>query len=140
MGPDARPHRCAVREVRVHSSRREQMLDVTDQVGDAVRESGVMDGICLVYTPHTTCAVTVNEGYDPAVQADALRHLGKLVPREADFEHSEGNSDSHIKAICVGPSVALPVAGSELRLGHWQSIFLCEFDGPRDRQLWVLVK
>lgn len=116
------------------------MVDVTEQVREAVRASGLSEGICLVYAPHTTCGVTVNEGWDPAVQADALARLRWLVPREAGYAHAEGNSDAHIKAIAVGTSAALPVEGGELRLGRWQSIFLCEFDGPRERELWLVFR
>ena len=110
---------------------------MTAQVRDAVRQAGVWDGICLVASPHTTCGVTVNEGWDPAVPADAVGHLRGLVPADAAFAHAEGNSDAHIKTMLVGTSAALPVAAGELRLGRWQAIFLCEFDGPRCRELWV---
>ena len=123
--------------LKVSTSAREEMVDVTDQVREAVSRLGLGSGVCLVFSPHTTCAVTVNEGWDPDVQADALRHLGSLVPRDAGFAHAEGNSDSHIKTMAVGPSVLLPVEGGELRLGRWQAVFLCEFDGPRPRELWV---
>ena len=124
----------------VSSRQREEMIDVTDAVRGAVRATGVDDGVCLVFAPHTTCAVTVNEGWDPDVQADALKLVRQLVPREAEFAHSEGNSDAHIKSMFVGASALLPVAGGELRLGRWQAVFLCEFDGPRDRELWVTVR
>ncbi|MBO0686494.1 MAG: YjbQ family protein [Candidatus Dormibacteraeota bacterium] len=126
-----------MKTLNVATRTREEMLDVTDQVREAVGGLGMESGVCLVFSPHTTCAVTVNEGWDPDVQADALRHLGSLVPRDAGFAHSEGNSDSHIKTMAVGPSVLLPVEGGELRLGRWQAVFLCEFDGPRQRELWV---
>jgi secondary thiamine-phosphate synthase enzyme len=124
----------------VSTHRREEMVDVTELVRQAVAEVGVDAGLCLVFSPHTTCAVTVNEGWDPDVQADALRHLRSMVPKEAGFAHSEGNSDSHIKTIAVGPSVVLPIDGGEVRLGRWQAVFLCEFDGPRSRELWVEVR
>jgi secondary thiamine-phosphate synthase enzyme len=129
-----------VKELLVQSRRREEMLDVSPQVKAAVRETGLAEGVCLVYSPHTTCAVTVNEGYDPAVMSDTLSHLRALVPREAGFEHAEGNSDSHIKSMLVGPSVLLPVSGGELSLGHWQAVFMCEFDGPPERTLMVVVR
>lgn len=116
---------------------REEMVDVTAQVRDAIRGSGLRDGICLVYSPHTTCGVTVNEGWDPAVAADALEHVRELVPQTKAFQHAEGNSDSHIKTMLVGTSATLPVAGGEIKLGRWQAIFLCEFDGPRQRELWI---
>jgi secondary thiamine-phosphate synthase enzyme len=128
-----------VRTLSVSTSQREQMVDVTARVGEAVREAGVREGICLVASPHTTCGVTVNEGWDPAVGADSLGHLRGLVPREREYAHAEGNSDAHIKTMLVGTSASLPVAGGEVRLGRWQAIFLCEFDGPRDRELWVTV-
>ncbi len=129
-----------MKELRVQTTRREEMLDVSRQVQAAVRETGLAEGVCLVYSPHTTCAVTVNEGYDPAVISDTLTHLRQLVPREAGFQHAEGNSDSHIKSMLVGPSVLLPVAAGELRLGRWQAVFMCEFDGPRERTLMVVVR
>ena len=124
----------------VVTRRREETVDVTDHVRSAVAGASVDEGICLVYTPHTTCAITVNEGYDPAVQSDHLRHLQELVPTDASFEHAEGNSDSHIKAMLVGSSASLPIEGGRLRLGRWQAIFLCEFDGPRSREVWVTVR
>ena len=124
----------------VSTHRREEMVDVTGLVRQVVAEVGVDAGLCLVFSPHTTCAVTVNEGWDPEVQTDVLRHLRSLVPRDAGFAHSEGNSDSHIKTIAVGPSVLLPIEGGQVRLGRWQAVFLCEFDGPRRRELWVQVR
>jgi len=129
-----------VKELSFRTLRREEMVDVTGAVEGAVREAALEEGVCLVYTPHTTCAVTVNEGHDPAVQADTLQHLRSLVPQEAAFEHGEGNSDSHIKAMALGSSALLPVSGGRLRLGRWQAVFLCEFDGPRERSPWVVVR
>ncbi|HEY8642239.1 MAG TPA: secondary thiamine-phosphate synthase enzyme YjbQ [Candidatus Dormibacteraeota bacterium] len=126
-------------KVRLRTSRREEALDVTEKVRRAVAESGIREGTCTVFAPHTTCAIAVNEGHDPAVIEDFLNHIRELVPREAGFEHAEGNSDSHIKALLVGPSATVPVSGGEVRLGQWQAIFMCEFDGPRERSLWVTV-
>ncbi len=126
-------------KLRLRTSRREEAVDVTEKVRRAVVESGVREGTCTVFAPHTTCAVAVNEGHDPAVIEDFLNHIRELVPREAGFEHIEGNSDSHIKALLVGPSATVPVSGGEVRLGQWQAIFMCEFDGPRERSLWVSV-
>ena len=112
---------------------------MTTRVREVVRATGIADGVCLVASPHTTCGVTVNEGWDPAVPADALDHLRAVVPRAAAFAHAEGNSDAHIKTMLVGTSASLPVAGGEVLLGRWQAVFLCEFDGPRSRELWVSV-
>lgn len=121
------------------TSDREQMVDVTPQVEAQVGASGVREGLCHVYVPHTTCGVAVNEGADPDVQQDVLAHLRSLVPHEGSWRHVEGNSDSHLKAVLTGASAVLPVAAGRLRLGRWQAIFLCEFDGPRERTLWVTV-
>ena len=122
-------------EVRTH--RRAQMLDITEQVAAEVDRSGIVEGVCHVYVPHTTAGVTVNEGADPDVAGDVESHLGELVPKEAAFEHAEGNSDSHIKTVLTGPSCAVPVRGGKLGLGRWQAIFLCEWDGPRTRKVDV---
>lgn len=122
------------------TSRREQMVEVTDAVREVVAAAGVSEGICVVYSPHTTCGVTVNEGWDPDVQSDALQVARELIPREGPFAHSEGNSDAHVKTMFMGASATLIVAGGELKLGRWQAIFLCEFDGPRERELWVTVR
>lgn len=127
-------------EFEVETRRREEMVDISDRIREAVRAEGVSDGLCLVYTPHTTCGVAVNEGHDPDVAADALQQLGRLVPRDGQWRHAEGNSDSHLKAILVGGDVTVPVRGGEPALGRWQAIFLCEFDGPRRRRVEVVVR
>ena len=113
------------------------MLDITEGVAAAVSELGLQEGGVLVHIPHTTAAVTINEGYDPDVAADVLGHLTELVPHSPRFAHAEGNSDSHIKAILVGCAHPLAVSGGAPALGRWQRVFLCEFDGPRTREVWV---
>lgn len=123
----------------IETDRREQFRDITDQVRKAVREQGSESGICVLFSPHTTCGVTVNEGYDPDVAADVVRHLEELVPRFRGWRHAEGNSDAHVKTVLVGTSVTLPVESGDLALGQWQRVFLCEFDGPRRRQLRLTV-
>ncbi len=128
--------------LRVSTSERAQLVDVTEEVAGAVARLGVADGAVLLHVPHTTAAVTVNEGYDPDVAGDLLRRLEVLAPHGADAaggrdRHAEGNSDSHLKAALVGTSVVLPVDGGAVRLGRWQRVFFCEFDGPRSRELWV---
>jgi secondary thiamine-phosphate synthase enzyme len=114
------------------------MVDITGKVREEVRRSGVSDGICVVYVPHTTAGVTVNENADPAVAADILEHLAKLVP-QGRYRHREGNADSHIKASLMGFSQVLLVEGGDLSLGTWQGVFFCEFDGPRRRRVQVKV-
>ena len=122
----------------VVTSSRSQMIDITERVLKIVRDSGTKEGICIVYVPHTTAGVTVNENADPAVAADILEHLEKLVP-QGRYRHREGNADSHIKASLMGFSLALLLERGVLDLGTWQGIFLCEFDGPRRRQVRVKV-
>ncbi len=113
------------------------MVDITEGVAEAIAALGLESGAVLVHVPHTTAAVTVNEGYDPDVTVDVLAHLAALVPRSPAFAHAEGNSDSHIKAIMVGSSQPVGVESGAPALGRWQRIFFCEFDGPRTREVWV---
>ena len=124
----------------VRTARRAQLVDITDRVRKVVEAAGVRDGVCHVFVPHTTAGVTVNEGADPDVASDIVSHLGEIVPKEAAFEHAEGNSDSHIKTVLCGPSCAVPVRDGGLGLGTWQAIFLCEWDGPRARRVEVAVQ
>lgn len=129
-----------MRQFGVATSRREEFVDITAQVAQALRESGLPDtfeGAVLVYSPHTTAGVTINEGADPDVKRDMLAHLAQLVPQRADFRHAEGNSDAHIKTSLMGPSQLVPVSGGRMALGTWQHIYLCEFDGPRRRTVLV---
>ena len=122
----------------IPKSSRSQMVDITGKIREAVSQSGVSEGICVVYVPHTTAGVTVNENADPAVAQDILEQLGKLVP-QGGYRHREGNADSHIKAGLMGFSLTLIVRGGDLALGTWQGVFLCEFDGPRRRKMWIKV-
>jgi secondary thiamine-phosphate synthase enzyme len=126
-----------VHRLTLRTERREEMVDITGAVADAVSAVGVDAGAVLVHVPHTTAAVTINEGYDPDVAADVVADLNRRVPRDAGYAHAEGNSDSHIKAILVGSSQLVPVEGGKPALGRWQRIFFCEFDGPRSREVWV---
>jgi secondary thiamine-phosphate synthase enzyme len=123
--------------IRIRTERRTQWVDITAQVRDAVASRGVKDGVVTVFVPHTTAGVTINEGADPDVMADVERALELLVPWSGPWRHSEGNSAAHIKATLVGSSVQVIVEEGQLRLGVWQAIYLCEFDGPRTREVWV---
>lgn len=117
-----------------------QMVDVTSRIRDAIATLGVREGMVLVQSPHTTAGITINENADPDVQHDLLAKLEQLVPhKEAFYEHSEGNSDSHVKTSLVGNTVALIVENADISLGTWQGVYFCEFDGPRQRQLWLKV-
>jgi secondary thiamine-phosphate synthase enzyme len=128
-----------LREISVPTSRHRELVDVTQQVRQLVRASGVAEGMCLISSPHTTAAVTVNENADPDVPTDLLRAYVDLLGDEARFQHAEGNSGGHALTSLVGPSVTLPIAAADLVLGQWQAIYLCEFDGPRQRTLHVQV-
>ncbi|HVO59077.1 MAG TPA: secondary thiamine-phosphate synthase enzyme YjbQ [Dongiaceae bacterium] len=123
--------------LRVKTSRRTQFVDITRQVEELVRLSGVRDGVCHVYVPHTTAGVTINEHADPDVASDVEGIFDRLIPHSGPYRHAEGNTDSHMKAILTGPSQTVFIAGGSLALGTWQGIFLCEFDGPRSRNVWV---
>jgi len=125
--------------LKVKTDRRTQLVDVTPQVQKAVAASGVESGICYLYVPHTTAAITINECADPDVARDVEGALDRLIPKTGPYRHSEGNSDSHVKAVLVGASQIIFVQGGKLVLGRWQGIFFCEFDGPRDRRLDVRI-
>lgn len=121
----------------VRSAQRVQMIDITQKVQETLRDMGVNEGICAVYVPHTTAGVTINEGADPAVCQDIMAHFSEQVPHRGNYRHYEGNSDAHIKVVSVGSSETIVVQGGQLRLGTWQRVFFCEFDGPRTRSVWV---
>ncbi len=116
---------------------RDEMIDITGAVRKLIRKNGWESGAILLYSPHTTCAVTVNEGADPSVVRDIIVNLRKLIPHAGDYQHMEGNSDSHIKTSMFGPEQMLIVENGDIMLGTWQKVFFCEFDGPRNRNLWV---
>lgn len=123
----------------VNTSAKTQWIDITGQVQKQLSVSGISEGIALVYVPHTTAAVTINEHADPAVARDVNQRLSELVPENGAYLHTEGNSDGHIKASMLGSSVNIPVSDARLQLGTWQGIFFCEFDGPRSRKVFVKV-
>jgi secondary thiamine-phosphate synthase enzyme len=127
------------KNINVKSGSRTEFLNITQKVQQVVKESGVKSGICYVYVPHTTAAVTINEGADPSVVQDILSELNRLIPRNGNYLHMEGNSDAHIKTSLIGSSETVIVEGAKLQLGTWQAIFFCDFDGPRDRQVIVKV-
>jgi secondary thiamine-phosphate synthase enzyme len=126
-----------VRYINVKSKSRVEFIDVTGMVQETVKEAGVQDGICYLYVPHTTAGITINEGADPSVQRDIQNTLSRLVPQDVNYFHREGNADAHIKSTIVGTSVHVIVEGGKLLLGTWQSIFFCEFDGPRHRRIAI---
>ncbi|MFW6005309.1 MAG: secondary thiamine-phosphate synthase enzyme YjbQ [Desulfonatronovibrionaceae bacterium] len=121
----------------VSTSTRQQLVDITREVQDYLNSIQPRDGILTVYCPHTTGAVTINEGADPSVIRDIAVNLEKLIPFHGDYDHAEGNSDAHIKTSLVGPSIMVIVEQGRLMLGTWQKIFLADFDGPRKRKIWL---
>jgi secondary thiamine-phosphate synthase enzyme len=126
-------------EISVSTPSREVLVDITQLVQCAVAESEpTLTGMVNIFVPHTTAGVTINENADPSVIRDMVEGLARLVPREAAYRHSEGNSDAHIKASLMGSQVLAPVENGRLRLGTWQSVYLAEFDGPRTRRVWVV--
>jgi secondary thiamine-phosphate synthase enzyme len=123
--------------LQVKTARRTQLVDVTGLVERAVTKTGVTSGICYVYVPHTTAGVIINEHFDPDVASDLEGIFERLVPRSGPYRHGEGNSDSHAKAALTATSLVILVEGGKLVLGRWQGVFFCEFDGPRERKMWV---
>src|SRR5687767_2122001 len=126
--------------IKVRTKARCALVDITDQLSGYVRDHSVADGTLTLWSMHTTCALTVNEGYDPDVATDITTFLDRLVPRDAGFRHAEGNSDSHIKTSLFGPGLTLLVEDGDLLLGRWQRVYLAEFDGPRTREIAVLAR
>jgi len=123
----------------IKTSRRTELRDITDEVKKAVRDSGVRHGVCHLYVPHTTAGIMINEHADPDVASDVEGIVDRLVPHSGPYRHAEGNTDSHMKAILTGTSQLVFIEGGELVLGTWQGIFLCEFDGPRQRTVFVKI-
>jgi len=123
----------------VQTGSREVLVDITGKVEEEVRRSDIKSGICVVYVPHTTAAVTINENADPSVRQDIVMTLRKSVPDSLPYAHAEGNSPAHVKSSLVGPSITIPIEESRLVLGTWQGVFFCEFDGPRRRQVYVKI-
>ncbi len=126
-----------MKTIQINTGSREEMVDITGSVRRMIKENDWQSGALLLYCPHTTGAITVNEGADPDVVRDITVNMRKLVPHHGDYKHLEGNSDAHIKTSMFGPDQMLIVENSEVMLGTWQRIFFCEFDGPRNRKLWA---
>lgn len=126
-------------KINIKTTKRMDIVDLTSQVVSIVSKSGVQEGICVVFCPHTTAAVAVNENADPTVKQDIINKLAELIPQNAPYRHLEKNSDAHIKNVLVGPSITFIVERGKLELGTWQGVFFVEGDGPRSREVWVKV-
>jgi secondary thiamine-phosphate synthase enzyme len=131
------PKERSMKVIDLTTKAREEIVDITAEVASAVKQEGLMDGLCLVYVPHTTAGVSVNENADPTVKSDVLMTLKHVVPDALPYRHSEGNSPAHVKAVLAGSSVTLIVEDGRMQLGTWQGVYFCEFDGPRRRQVWI---
>lgn len=128
-----------LKEIAVQTNTQTQIIDITAQIQKVVRESGISEGLCCVFIPHTTAGVTINENADPSVKHDIIMELNKAIPLNDHYRHLEGNSAAHIKASIIGSSVNVPVENNNLLLGTWQGIYFCEFDGPRQRNVYVKI-
>lgn len=124
-----------LRYINVRSSQRSEFIDITEKINEVIKEAGILSGICYVYIPHTTAAVTINEGADPSVHRDIQNALTRLVPQEMNYSHREGNADAHIKSSIIGTSQLVIIDEGRLVLGTWQAVYFCEFDGPRHRRV-----
>jgi len=126
-------------KIEVNTTEQVQFVDITDKIQSVVNSEKVNDGICLIYVPHTTAAVTINENADPDVSTDMIKEINKIVPFSDNYRHFEGNSSAHIKSSMIGASETVIVENGRLKLGRWQGIYFCEFDGPRRRKVWIYV-
>ena len=126
-----------LRQLEIKSRSRTEFINITAEVQEVVRNAGIRSGVCYLFVMHTTAGITVNEGADPAVQRDIITSLNKLIPADFYYTHAEGNSDAHIKSSLIGTSQTLLVDAGRLVLGTWQALYLCEFDGPRLRQIAI---
>ena len=126
-----------MRELKVISKKRNEMIDITNDVQRLIDKENIQDGFVIVYIPHTTAGITINEGVDPSVQRDIIETLNRIIPESGNYLHSEGNSDAHIKASIIGSSVIVLIENSRLVLGTWQHIFFYEGDGPRNRKVYL---
>jgi len=123
----------------IKTRKKNELVDITSEVKKTIEHLQVNDGICLVYCPHTTGGITVNEAFDPSVQGDIIFSLNKISPDYPEFRHSEGNSDAHVKCSLIGNSETFIIENGKIMLGQWQGIYFTEFDGPRSREVWVKV-
>jgi len=128
-----------IKEIPIRTSSRVELVDITSKVEEVISASKVESGISIIFVPHTTAAVTINENADPSVQRDIIYELNKLVPFNDNYSHTEGNSAAHIKSSIIGASRSIIIQDGSLKLGTWQGIYFCEFDGPRSRKVWITI-
>ena len=126
-------------EIEVSTTEQVQFVDITDKIKSVVDSENVADGICVIYVPHTTAAVTINENADPDVSTDMIKEINKIIPFSDNYRHFEGNSAAHIKSSMIGASETVLIENEKLKLGRWQGLYFCEFDGPRRRKVWIKI-
>jgi len=126
-------------KITVQTRKRNDFVEITDKIESIVKSKNIKSGICFIFVPHTTCGLTINENADISVRKDIIDKLSEIVPENGNYSHMEGNSDSHIKSTIVGHSLSIFIENNSLKLGTWQGIFLCEFDGPRIREVWIKI-
>lgn len=132
--------KAVIKKISIQTKTRSELVDITAMVETAVKESAVRSGVCQVFVPHTTAGVTINENADPSVREDILNGLEKLAPYGAGYSHAEGNADAHIKSTIVGSDKIIFIEDGRLQFGTWQGIYFCEFDGPRQRRVFIKIK
>lgn len=123
--------------IKISTRRRKQLVDLNSFINKFLREKGYKDGVLILYNPHTTAGLTINEGADPDVSEDIIETLSQKIPHNLNYRHGEGNADAHIQSVLVGQSLTVIVENGNMKLGTWQHIFFCEFDGPREREVWI---
>ncbi|MBI4826947.1 MAG: YjbQ family protein [Nitrospirae bacterium] len=128
-----------LKTINISTHSRSELIDITEKVREAISNAEIKNGICVVYVPHTTAGVLINEGADPSVQRDIEKTFSRLIPHQGDYRHSEGNSDAHIKSVMTGASQSVIIDNGMLLLGTWQAVFLAEFDGPRQRKIIIKI-
>jgi len=126
-----------ITEIKIKTKKTEEIIDITDKVNNIIKNSDIQEGLCIIFVPHTTAGITINENADPAVKRDVLKIFNKFIPLIADYEHIEGNSAAHAKSIITGFSQTIFIKDNELLLGTWQGLYFCEYDGPRNRKIYV---
>lgn len=128
-----------MQEISINTRKQNELIEITDEVQAQITKSKIRDGLCVVFVPHTTAAITINENADPSVRGDILNELNKVIPFDDHYSHSEGNAAAHIKSSVLGSSVTAVFEAGKLLLGTWQGIYFAEFDGPRSRKFWVKI-
>ncbi|MCM8804196.1 MAG: secondary thiamine-phosphate synthase enzyme YjbQ [Candidatus Omnitrophica bacterium] len=126
-------------KIDIQTRKRIDFIEITNQIEQIVKNKNIKSGLCFIFVPHTTCGLTINENADPSVRKDIIEKLSQLIPENGNYSHTEGNADSHIKSSIIGHSLTVFIENNSLQLGTWQGIYLCEFDGPRTRQVWLKI-